>query len=141
MRQLLFVALATLSVPAFATTPAETVAGFHEALKRGDMAQASALLAPAVDIYESGYVERSRAEYAAHHLPADMAFAKTTTMRILQQHEQASGDLAVVRRETETTGSHQGRPVHLFGTETVLLERDGDGWLITHVHWSSRKAK
>lgn len=139
MRYYLLVALAALSLPAFAVTPTEVVATFHEALARGDLTQASALLSPSVEIFESGYVERSRAEYAGHHLPADIQFAKATTTRVLSQHEQAGGNLAVVRRETETTGNHRGRPVHLLGTETVLLERDGDGWLISHVHWSSRK--
>jgi len=35
----------------------------------------------------------------------------------------------------------RGKPVHVFGTGTAVLEKKGDTWAIVHVHWSSRKAK
>jgi hypothetical protein len=57
------------------------------------------------------------------------------------QGERAEGKTAVVWQENETTGTANGKPVHLFGTETAVLEKSGDGWTILHVHWSSRKAK
>ncbi len=43
-------------------------------------------------------------------------------------------------RETETTGSYKDAEVHVFGLETAVLEKLGDGWQIVHLHWSSRKA-
>lgn len=132
-------ALAALSLPAFAVTPTETVAAFHLALADADTARVAALLSPKVEIYESGHVERSREEYAGHHMGADIQYARGTTDRVLRQSEQVSGNLAVVMRETETTGTYGGRPVHQFGTETAVLEKNGDGWVISHVHWSSRK--
>lgn len=135
------IALSALSLPLFAATPTETVAAFHDALASGTAEQASALLSPSIQIYESGHVERSRDEYAGHHLPADMAFAKVTSSKVLKQAEHVDGKLAVVMRETETTGKYKGNSVHLFGTETALLEKQGEQWIITHVHWSSRKAK
>jgi ketosteroid isomerase-like protein len=127
-------------LPARAATPAETVAEFHQALKAGDKARAAALLKPEIHIFESGQVERSRDEYAAHHLGADMEFARATDSKVLRHSERIDGNLAVVMQETETTGKFQGRPVHLFGTETAILEKQGDGWVVTHIHWSSRQA-
>lgn len=136
-----FIALSAISLPLLAATPTETVAAFHDALASGKAAQAGALLSPSIQIYESGHVERSRDEYAGHHLPADMAFAKATSSKVLKQAERVDGKLAVVMRETETTGKYKGKNVHLFGTETVLLEQQGEQWIITHAHWSSRKSK
>lgn len=57
---------ASVAVPREA---AAVVDAFHAALSRGDTMAAAALLDPKVLIYESGRAERSKAEYAAHHLP------------------------------------------------------------------------
>src|SRR6476619_707425 len=59
--------------------PAATVDSFHKALRRGDAAWAAALLAEDALIFESGEVERSKAEYASHHLGADAEFSKRVT--------------------------------------------------------------
>lgn len=142
MRQtLLAIAISVVSVQAFAATPLETVASFHEALTAGKTEEATVLLSPTIQIFESGYVERSRDEYAGHHLPGDIAFAKATSQSVLRQNERIEGNIAVVTRETETKGKFKGANVHSFGTETAVLVKQGDKWLITHVHWSSRKAK
>lgn len=133
-------ALSIACLPAWAATPTETVAEFHQALKSGDKARAAALLKPEIHIFESGYVERSRDEYVGHHLGSDMEFAKVTDSKVLRHSERIDGNLAVVMQETETTGNFKGKPVHLFGTETAVLEKQGDGWIVTHIHWSSRKA-
>lgn len=134
---------ACLLAPALAgaaqSTPLETVAAFHAALAAGNTAQASALLAPGVQIYEGGQVERSRAEYAAHHLAADAAFAGATSTTVLRQSERAGAEVAIVMRETETVGRFKGAAVHVLGAETVTLEKTAGGWLINHIHWSSRK--
>lgn len=133
--------LVALSLPAYAASPGDVVNAFHQALAHGDATGATALLSPDVKIYESGYVERARGEYTAHHLLSDIAFAKATTERIADSSERIAGGLAVVIRETEVSGNYKGRSVHLFGTETTVLEKKGDGWVIVHVHWSSRKGK
>lgn len=124
-----------------AATPTETVNAFHAALTKGDKAGALAFLSPQVAIYEAGYVERSRDEYASHHLGGDIAFAGNSTRKVLKQAERIEGNMAVVMEETETTGTANGKPVHAFGTGTTVLEKKGDDWTIVHVHWSSRKAK
>ncbi len=128
------------SATALAATPAATVAAFHAALKAGDRDGALALLAPGVTIYEAGHVERSRDEYASHHLASDAAFSKATVRKVLRQHERMDGALALVMEETETTGTFKDKAVHMLGTESMVLEKAGDGWLIVHAHWSSRKA-
>lgn len=138
---LLAAALFASSASSLAATPKETLAAFHAALSSGDKAKATSLLAPEITIFESGYVERSRDEYAGHHLGGDMEFAKNATRKVLKQTERIDGKTAIVWEETETTGTSRGKPVHAFGTETAVLEKNGDNWTIVHVHWSSRKAK
>lgn len=140
-RSLMLAVFAALSLPAYAESPSEIVDAFHRALVSGDAAAATALLSPAAKIYESGYVERVRDEYTGHHLLSDIEFAKATTERVVQSSERISGSLAVVMRETETSGNYKGRSVHAFGTETAVLEKQGEHWVIVHVHWSSRKGK
>lgn len=134
-------ALFSVHASGFAASPKETLAAFHEALNSGDKAKALALLSPEIAIYEAGYVERSRDEYASHHLGGDMEFAKSSTRKVLKQTERIDGNTAIVWEETETTGTSRGKPVHAFGTGTAVLEKKGDAWLIVHIHWSSRKAK
>lgn len=141
MRALACLLLAVAGLPALAATPTETMDAFQRALAEGKREQALALLSPKVQIFESGYVERSRDEYAAHHLDGDIDFLRKTQARLLRHAEQREGSTAIVMRETETTGSYQDAPVHAIGLETAVLEKHGDGWLIVHLHWSSRKVK
>lgn len=141
MRLPSFIALSITCLPLFAATPTETVAAFHTALAAGQSERVTDLMSPEIQIYESGYVERSRDEYAGHHLAADIAFAKATSIKVLKQNERVGGDVAVVMQETETTGKYKGKNIQLLGTETALLEKRGDNWVITHIHWSSRKPK
>ena len=63
------------SVAAEAADAAAAVDAFHVALKAGATAVALALMAPDVMIFEEGGAERSRDEYASHHLGSDAAFA------------------------------------------------------------------
>ena len=135
----LFLILAAISSASYADEPKEVLAAFHAALAAGDQAKAAELLAPDITIYESGYVERSRAEYAGHHLPEDIAFAKTSVSKLLQTTERIEGNLAVIWQETETKAKVKGKQLHILGTETSVLQRNGDSWRIVHVHWSSRK--
>jgi hypothetical protein len=134
-------ALLTASQVSFASAATDTVAAFHAALVAGDKAKATELMAPESLIYESGYVEGSFAEYAAHHLGEDMAFAKTSNRKVLKQAERTEGNLAIVSEQTETTGTSHGKTFHAFGTETYVLQKQEEKWRIVHVHWSSRKAK
>lgn len=139
----LFLAAATMgaSASSLAASPAETLAAFHGAIVAGDRDKASSLLAPDLAVYEGGHVERSRDEYAGHHLGGDMEFAKNMTRKVLKQSERIDGNTAVVWQETETTGTLRGTAIHLLGTETAVLQKKDGAWSIVHVHWSSRKAR
>lgn len=136
-----FIALLGAPASSHAASPKETLAAFHDALASGDKDKALSFLSPGITIYEGGRVERSRDEYASQHLGADMEFAKSATRKVLTQTERIDGNTAVVWDETETTFTSRGNPVQVLGTGTTVLERKGDGWVIVHVHWSSRKAK
>ncbi|QYF96021.1 nuclear transport factor 2 family protein [Massilia sp. PAMC28688] len=127
------------SLHAAAATPSETVTAFHAAITAGERDKALAMLSPEVVIYESGHVERSRDEYAKGHLGSDIAFGREMTRKVLKRSERVSGNMALVFDETETSGTWKGKPVKSMGVETAVLEKQGDGWIITHVHWSSRK--
>lgn len=116
---------------------AAVVDAFHRALHEGDRAAAAALIAADALIYESGGVERSRAEYASHHLPADSAFAVATTRAVGRRSGHATEDLAWIATESITTGTYRGRPINSLSTETMILRREDGAWRIAHIHWSS----
>lgn len=120
---------------------AAVVHNFHAALKRGDNAVAASMLASDVLIFESGGIERSKAEYAAHHLSSDAAFAKATTHRIIHQSGAAVGGTAWIATEGRTTGTYKQQVIDIVSTETMILRRNNHLWQIVHIHWSSGKAK
>lgn len=121
-----------------AADAARTVDAFHAALKAGNTAAALALMAPDVMIFEEGGAERSRDEYASHHLGSDAAFAAASEATVARRSGWADGDVAWVTSEGRTTGQFNGRAVDRLTTETMVLKRHADGWRVHHVHWSSR---
>ncbi len=134
-------AVSTGAVKAVSEAAAPAVAAvdaFHAALGSGDAAAVLALLAEDVVVLEEGGAERSRDEYAGHHLPADMTFAAATTAEITRRAAWVQGDVAWVLTEGRTTGAFNDRPVDRLTAETMVLHRDGDAWRIRHIHWSSR---
>ena len=120
---------------------AASIDAFHAALGKGDQVAAAALIAVNALIYESGGVERSKAEYVSHHLPADAAFAKATTRTVLRQVGHASGDFAWIATESTTKGSYRERAINSVSTETMVLRREKGRWRIAHIHWSSANVK
>jgi ketosteroid isomerase-like protein len=128
-------------VEAAAEEPARILDAFHAALARGDTTGALALLADDAVIYESGAVERGKAEYASHHLEADAAFSKAVPSRITRRSGAATGSVAWILTEGRTTGTFRDRPVDRVTTETAMLRQIGGVWRITHFHWSSAAAK
>jgi ketosteroid isomerase-like protein len=124
---------------AYATEPKDVLASFITALEQGDKAKITEVLSPNFTVYESGYVERTRAEYESHHMNGDMQFAKTSTQKILKQTEKREGNLTVIWQETETKAKLKGQDVTILGATTVVLQKTAGKWVITHVHWSSRK--
>ncbi|KQY85018.1 nuclear transport factor 2 family protein [Brevundimonas sp. Root1423] len=126
------------TVAAGAAEAATAVDAFHAALKGGDTAAALALMSPDVMIFEGGYVERSRDEYASHHLGSDAAFAASSQAVVERRSGWIDGAVAWITSEGRTTGQFNGRPVDSLTTETMVLKRHADGWRIHHIHWSSR---
>jgi ketosteroid isomerase-like protein len=119
----------------------DAVDAFHKALTDGDTEQAMALLADDVLIYESGYAETGKAEYASHHLEADMAFLKGVKQSVSARSAQASGDVAWVTSQGETTGTYKDKAIDSASTETMVLRRIDGQWKIVHIHWSSADNK
>lgn len=119
---------------------AAVVDAFHAALRRGDTGAALALLADDVLIFEEGRAERSKAEYAAHHLGADAAFSKAVPGVTTRRTGAASGDVAWIATEGRTRGAFRGVAVNSVTDETMVLRRCGGTWKIVHVHWSSAES-
>ena len=114
-----------------------TVAAFHAALVAGDSAAALARLAADVQVLESGSTE-TLAEYRAHHLPADMAFAQAvpSERRILRVVVKDS--VAWLTATSRSQGTFRGRAVDSDGAELMVLIRRAGHWQIRAIHWSSR---
>ncbi|MEO6580946.1 MAG: nuclear transport factor 2 family protein [Sphingomicrobium sp.] len=134
-------AAVTTALAPEARRAAATVDAFHAALKSGDARAASALLADDVLIYESGEVEHSKAEYAGHHLAADVEFTKAVPSTITRRAGRSFGPMAWIASEGRTTGNFNGRPIDSLTTETMVLQRFGKAWRIVQIHWSSAKAR
>jgi ketosteroid isomerase-like protein len=116
---------------------AATVDAFHAAFHRGDTSAAAALLADDSLIFEAGGAERNKAEYAAHHLPADAEFSRATSSLVTRRAGRSDGTLAWIATEGRTTGTYKGKALDFTTTETMVLRRAGGTWKIVHIHWSS----
>ncbi|MGQ3042527.1 MAG: YybH family protein [Brevundimonas aurantiaca] len=128
-------------VQAEAAEAASVVDAFHAALEHGEAAAALALLADDVLIFEGGGAERSKAEYAQHHLAADAAFSAAVPSIQSRRLARAGADIAWVATESRTTGEFNGGPIDSLSAETMVLRHEADGWRITHIHWSSHAAR
>jgi len=133
-------AVVTSATPVAAqdTTPTAAVDAFHVALAAGDSMKALGLLAPDVVIFESGGAEMSRDEYRSHHLPADIEFATSTAREVTDRRVEAASDVAIVLTRSVTKGMFRDREIDSRGAETMILRRTGEGWRISHIHWSAR---
>lgn len=116
------------------------VDAFHTALKAGDTVKAANLVADDALIFEAGFAERSKAEYAAEHLAADAKFEKAATETVLRRIGEASGDLAWIATEGRVQARSGEKVTDRLTTESMVLRRTAAGWRIVHVHWSSRAA-
>ena len=131
--------------PAVAVSPAApsaaaVVDAFHAALRRGDRKAALALLADEALVFEEGRAERSKAEYASHHLGADSAFSQAVPGEKTRRRGDAAGDMAWVATEGRTKGSYRGTAVDRTTDETMVLRRLRGSWKIVHIHWSSAQS-
>jgi ketosteroid isomerase-like protein len=111
---------------------------FHAALNSGDEQTVMAVLSPDVLIFESGGAERSRAEYASHHMKSDMAFLAQMGHDEISQAASEQGDTAWIVTESRIYGRYKDKDIDIVSIETAILKRGEDGWKIEHLHWSSR---
>jgi ketosteroid isomerase-like protein len=138
------VLLCALSVPALLSaqqadeaTVRQVASAFGKALASGDSSTVIRLLHPDVAIFEGGRWENLD-QYRSGHLRADMAYLQAVKQETVRDVVTLAGDLAVVLRESSTTGTYRDRAVDSIGIETMVLQRTPDGWKIKHIHWSSR---
>ncbi len=113
-------------------------AAFHGALAAGDSVAALALLADDAVVIEGGDLE-TRAQYAAHHVGADIAFAKAMSETRIVKGVRQAGDAAWVWSTSDTRGNWRGNLVESIGAELMVLARDSDGWRIRAIHWSTHR--
>lgn len=135
---------ATPAQPFFPSTKVDSIAvakvvdEFHGALAAGDNAKALSLLAPDAIILESGGIE-SRAEYASHHLPEDIEFAKAVGSTPGPVKVTVDGTTAWTSATSATKGQFKGRAIDSVGAESMVLTKRQGRWLIRSIHWSSRR--
>ncbi|HKS56545.1 MAG TPA: c-type cytochrome [Steroidobacteraceae bacterium] len=126
---------------AAAGSPVRAVQALHEAMSAGDAKRVQDVLDAKVLIMEGGNVERSRAEYAGHHLPADLKFMQSINYKLERQTGDTVGDLAWVASEARLNGTREGKAIDMVSTESLVLKKAAAGWKVVHIHWSSRAAK
>ena len=131
------VAAPATAIAASARPAAAVVDAFHAALRRGDTRAALTFLTRDALVFESGGVERGKAEYASHHLAADAAFSQAVSTTVSRRAGEVVGNVAWIATEGRTNGTYKGKPVDRRTVETMVLRRTGAGWKIAHIHWSS----
>lgn len=111
---------------------------FHSALERGDTSTISTLLARDLLVLESGEIE-TREQYFAHHLGADIEFARSVrgTRRAVSYTRE--GNVAWLVSTSTASGNFNGRDINSAGAELMILSRSQKGWQIRAVHWSSTR--
>jgi len=107
----------------------------YVALRSGDAAGVSKLLADDVLILEGGQAQTSKAEYMGGHMLLDMAFLKKMNSKQVSRETGQTGDLAWVITHTEVTGIYKGKPVDTTSREFLQLRRIDGEWKITLVQW------
>lgn len=116
---------------------AAVVDAYHSALATGDSISALALLTEDAIILESGGIE-TRDEYRAHHLPADIAFARAVPRERGPIQVAVRGDVAWAASVSTSRGQFGDRAINSAGAELMVLVRTAEGWRIAAIHWSSR---
>lgn len=122
------------------TAVVAVVTGFHAALASGDSSKALSFLDPAVVILESGD-EEHLADYRAHHLAADIEFARAVRTTVGAIRVAVRGDVAWALSTSETSGTFRGRQINSAGAELIVLTRTESGWRIAAIHWSSHSRR
>lgn len=133
------VAVPLAAQPAGSDVAAVTAAvnAFHAVIRAGDAVAVAQLIAADALMLEAGGTE-TRAEYVKNHLPADIEFEKTVSIKRSPIRVIVNGTSAWATSTSEFTGTFQGKPVDSIGAELMVLTREPAGWRIRAIHWSGR---
>lgn len=115
-----------------------TASRFHDSLQNGDTATVKSLLSSDLHVLEGGEVE-NRAQYIAHHLAADIEFAKSMRGERTVVSYVRQDNVAWLVSTSTATGKFNGRDIDSVGAELMILSRTRKGWQIRAVHWSSSR--
>ena len=118
----------------------EVVDAYHTALVSGDSTTAVSLLADDVTILESGRVE-DKEHYRSGHLAGDMRFAATVPRKRSEIRVTVLSDAAWAWSTNTAQGRMGEREVNSRGAELMVLIRQGERWMISAIHWSSRAVR
>jgi ketosteroid isomerase-like protein len=121
--------------------PAQIVEAYHKALGGSDPQAVLKFMANDADVFEQGFVDPARDDYAKASLARDMDFAAKTKREVQSQQSSADANLAWVETLTRTSGTYENGKVDLSGAETVILRKDGNDWKIVHVHRSAHETR
>ena len=133
----------TASPPASAGDSSEVAAvaeQFDALMAAGDSAGVLALLADDAIILEAGGME-TRAEFRAHHLPADIEFARAVKSHQNPIQVRVQGNVAWASSTTNVEGEMRGRAINSVSAELMVMSRESGGWKIRAIHWSSRSRR
>lgn len=137
---LIFIVLGSLTARGQQTDAGQavlhTLDSFHQAIVENDTEGARAVLADAARILEGGNVE-TREEYLSHHFHSDGEFLSAMNREIDEQTVRVNGEVAWVSTQTHTYGTLGERELDLTTLELAVLQKEGDRWKITALHWSS----
>ncbi|MEQ1439693.1 nuclear transport factor 2 family protein [Fontimonas sp. SYSU GA230001] len=122
-----------------AATARAVVEDFHRALAEGYREGVLRLVDPRVVIFETGYVDVDRDNYAGAHLDNDLLYAAQVKREVIHSEATVTGDIAVVLTQSRNAGEFLGAKLDLENTETMVLRRGSDGWKIVHIHWSGHE--
>jgi ketosteroid isomerase-like protein len=120
------------------TAVVQTASRFHDALRNGDTSAVKKLIAPDLRVLEGGEVE-NRAQYLAHHLAADIEFAKAVASKRTVVSYTRHGNVAWLIATSTASGKFNGRDINSIGAESMILSRTPKGWQIRAIHWSSAR--
>ena len=124
-----------------AKQPADTVDGFHAALKRKDTGGALSYLDRSLVVFEFGVTDPTVEAYALSHLPGDIDMAAVTDWSLQARRLGGGGDERWVLSTYRVTGKlPDGKTIDQVMQETAIVRRIGDSFRIVHLHWSSDKA-
>jgi ketosteroid isomerase-like protein len=122
-----------------ASDAVQVVNTFLEALAGGRLEAARQLMTPDAVVLANGQVLGERDVYINGAAKGDVAALGNFQRELLRRDVKAGANLGWVVSETSLHPSTGQGPDQLV-TETMLLARTAEGWKITHIHWSGRRA-